>query len=402
MNIALLIMSFLLSVSFTENDHLKMSLEFEGSAVSVNAMYSAVITGNSNSMYFMLNPGFAIESITSTDLKSYALEPKSGRPFPFYKLNFNRELKQGEMVDVSFAYSFDLEEMNHLKSNWIELTVDKLWFPNFNDMDNKFTYDVSIAGFPEAFNVVGDMDALLKRNRSDITIKLTEPSAEVLILAGANMETVRFEDSITFIANRNTPDSILNSMHEKIKNTIGFLNRSFGSAKPLTSFQVVLRNTSSSELGYQTARKNMIITGTDFNSYSNLSHEVAHYWWSDADFIEEPWMNESFANYSMYLVEEEFNPDQYPKLLERYTKQAEKAPPVANATLFSDNAYASYYIKGSILLKELEKKIGRKKMMTLLKARVKKGITTTEGFLSEIEKTNGPEVREYFDSLLNQ
>ena len=163
-----------------------------------------------------------------------------------------------------------------------------------------------------------------------------------------------------------------------------------------------MRNTTSDELGYQTARKNMIITGPDFNSYSNLSHEVAHYWWSDADFIEEPWMNESFANYSMYLVEEEFNPTQYPNLLERYKKQAEKAPPVASATLFSENSYPSYYIKGSILLKELEKKIGRKKMMTLLKARIKKNINTTEGFLTEIEKTFGPDTREYFGALLNQ
>ena len=239
MNFTLLVISFLFSISFAEQDHLKMDLEINGAKVTVSAMYSAEIIETGNSLYFMLNPGFNVENITSSDLKTYALGPKQDRPFPFWKLDFNRELKQGEMVDVSFTYSFDLEQMNHLKSNWIELTVDKLWFPNCNDMDNKFSYDVSITGFPESFNLVGDMDAVIQRNGSDISIKLSEPSSEVLILAGENMKTTHFADSMSFFANGNTPDSTLNSMHEKIKNTIAFFNGSFGSVKPLKSFRVV-------------------------------------------------------------------------------------------------------------------------------------------------------------------
>ena len=146
----------------------------------------------------------------------------------------------------------------------------------------------------------------------------------------------------------------------------------------------------------------MIVTGSDFDSYANLSHEVAHYWWSKADFINEPWLNESFANYSMYLVLEAYDPERYQSILDRDTQTSKDLPPVMDATLFSKNAFPVYYTKGGILLKQLEQRIGKQKMMVLLRHRISKHIESTTAFLDEIETLYGKDDRHYFETLLNE
>ena len=63
-------------------------------------------------------------------------------------------------------------------------------------------------------------------------------------------------------------------------------------------------------------------------------------------------------------------------------------------------AYNSYYHKGAIHLIDLEAKIGSESMQRLLSSCVEKGISTTEGFLLELEKQTNKETREFFEGLL--
>lgn len=111
-------------------------------------------------------------------------------------------------------------------------------------------------------------------------------------------------------------------------------------------------------------------------------------------------MNESFANYSMFLVQEAFVPEQYSKLFNRYTEIAKDAPPVSTATLFSENSYNSYYTKGAILLKELEQKIGKDKMLTWLELMIKKDVKTTKEALDLLEATTDNSTRLFMEELM--
>lgn len=384
--------------------HLKMNLRFEGEVLKVDAKYSARVKEAGNSMLFLLNPGFEIQDISGPGLDTFQLAQRPGRPFPYWKLTFDRELKVDEAIELRFTYNIDLVNQNHLKSNWIELNTDKLWFPNYDDIDNEFSYEVNLTGLPEDFRLVGHMNAEIGSDKpGEIFIRETDPVKEVLILAGRDMRFWQGDSpSISFFAHKETPDSVLESMNYKVEKSIELMTRAFGQSDPIKEYRVVLRNTPRKELGFQFSRINMIITGPEFNTFGDLSHEVAHYWWKDADFINEPWMNESFANYSMFLVMEAFDPEDFEQLFEQYRKTALEAPPVGEATLFSDNAYNSYYIKGSVLLKKLEGMIGKEGMKKLLIARVAKQINTTDGFLMELEQATDRETRQRFEQMLQE
>jgi hypothetical protein len=381
-------------------DHLSMNMHFKDSTVFIEAKYESAYNVNRDSIYFLLNPGFEIDTIKAKDLMSYRITQKKGMPLPFYRLEFNEPRDTSEMLVVEFKYKINLSEQNHMKSDWIELNADKLWFPNLGEINNEFTYEVTITNFPESYRLVTHTDAKVTQEKNTLTIKKDNPWYEVLVLAGKDLKEWEYDQNIILIGSQEIADSSFQSIGNKVKNSIDMLNGYFGMSDPITSFKVVLRNTSRAELGFQFNRRDMIITGTDFNDYGNLSHEIAHYWWSKANFINEPWMNESFANYSMYQVLKKFDSEDYQRLLARNRELSKNAIPVASASLFTADSYNSYYHKGAIHLIDLEEKIGAELMRQLLSSCVEKSINTTENFLQELEKQTNKENRDFFEGLL--
>jgi hypothetical protein len=383
-----------------KSDHLSMNIQIEDSIMFIEATYRSPSIISTDSIYFLLNPGYALDTIESKRLKSYKITQKKGIPLPFFRLELNETADSTEMLVVEFKYTIDLSQQNHMKSDWIELNADKLWYPNLGALNNAFTYEVTITDFPESYHLITHTDAKITFGDNRLTIKKETPWYEVLLLAGKDLKECEYDQNIRLVGSQEIAEATVQSIGKKVKESIDLLNGYFGMSDPISSFKVVLRNTGRSELGFQFNRRDMIVTGTDFNDYGNLSHEIAHYWFSKADFIREPWMNESFANYGMYLVLKEFNPEDYEKVLSRNRELAKNTIPVAGASLFEANSYASYYHKGALHLISLENKIGPELMRQLLTSCVAKKIRTTEGFLEELEKLTNKENRNFFERLL--
>lgn len=383
-------------------DHLEVDLQFSQAEVYVEIQYLARPEAASDSLFFILNPMNRLDTIMAPNLLNYTAGQRPDRPFPGQVLYFEGDFDKGQEIPITFRYAIDLAASNHWDSGWIELNVDKLWFPIRGDLDNEITYKVSITGFPEDFDLVSHMDATLERKRDRIEIIQPHAVQEVLILAGSGMRHVQLSDSIEFFAGQQVPDPVIQSMHQKVQKSIEFLNETVGQAAPIANFRVVLRNTKREELGFQFNRKNMIVTGPDFDDYGDLSHEIAHFWWTGADFIEEPWMNESFANYLMFMVLERFDPESYDKVLDGYRKKAEGVPPVIDATLFANKAFPSYYHKGALLLKALADEIGKEQMQELLRTCIQEDIHSTSGFLKVLGEDEGVEVAERFHESLKK
>ena len=382
-----------------EYDHLVMEMDIQDSVARITAHYQ-LSESIYDSVYFLLNPEFKIYSVTADGLSSYTMEMKEGRPFPFWLLKFN-DSSTSKNVIVKFEYEINLSQQNHMRSNWIELNADKLWQPN-TDINNRITYELTILNLPDGYTFISHSDASVEYNDDRIIVKKLNPWYEVLFLAGNDMQKWTFDTDITIIGSNQIPETTVESIGSKVRNSIDLLNESIGKSDPIQDFIVVLRNTNRDEIGYQVNRKNMIITGADFNSYGNLSHEVAHFWWSKANFVKEPWMNESFANYSMYQVMEKYVPSDYQALLEKHKTIADDAIPVSEATSFAENAYPSFYYKGAVLLMELEEKIGRDKMNAILASCIENDIATTQGFLRELARITNQEISNVFaESLKN-
>ena len=381
-------------------DHLNVGLQFSGADVYVEVQYTARPEVTSDSLFFILNPMNRLDTIMAPRLLKYTSGQRPDRPFPGQVLYFNEDFEKGQEISITFRYAMDLSASNHWDSGWIELNIDKLWFPIRTDLDNEITYEVRITGFPDKWDLVSHMDASLERKEDRIEIRQVHPVEEVLILAGFGMRHRQLSEHIAFFAGSQVPDSVVQSMYHKVRKSIEFLNKTVGQEDPITEFRVVLRNTDRRELGFQFNRGNMIVTGPDFDDYGNLSHEIAHFWWSGADFIREPWMNESFANYCMFLVQEEFDPEDYRRTLERFRDKAAEAPAVLEATAFSRDSFSAYYHKGAILLKALEEQVGREDMIRILRTCISQNVHTTEGFLSLLGKQEGTQVASAFRTSL--
>ena len=152
-------------------DHLSMNMIFKDSTVFIDAKYQLASKVDIDSIYFLLNPGFELDTIKSKGLKSYKITQKEGIPFPFFHLEFNENIDEMEKVAVEFKYKINLSQQNHMKSNWIELNADKLWFPNLNNINNKLTYDVSITDFPKSYFLITHTDAKITKEGNQITIQ---------------------------------------------------------------------------------------------------------------------------------------------------------------------------------------------------------------------------------------
>jgi aminopeptidase N len=68
----------------------------------------------------------------------------------------------------------------------------------------------------------------------------------------------------------------------------------------------------------------------------------------------------------------------------------------------SDKAYTTLYEKGSLLLIELENKLGPEKMEVFLRLLIDKSIDNTADFLEELEEFSSPEIRDWFESELKK
>lgn len=384
------------------SDQMNIELKFDDSIAHIRAEYVRMLDVKSDSLLFLLNPEFDIDMIKSDKLVSYELIAINGRPFPFWRLLYSEPFNVGDEIKITFEYKINLVDQNHYAFDWIELTVDKLWFPNYGDLNNKFSYTLAVKNFPPSWTFIGQTDADITHADRDILVRLDYPWYEVLVLAGKDLKKWSFDKDITILARENSSDSTLRLMSKIARNSIDLLNRTIGESDPIDKFTLVVRNTTREELGYQTNRKDLIITGIEFDDYANLSHEIAHYWWNKANFIEEPWMNESFANYSMYKVLEEYDAPTFERLYQKNRTLVENAIPVSSATLFAENAYTSYYHKGAIHLLDLESRIGREKMDELLSTCITKEINSTVGFLDEIENVTNQENREFFAGLLDK
>ena len=394
--------------SKNKSDSLTMHLKFDNKILQINASYIRRLKKGEtlSSSQFVLNPSVKIRNVKANGLRSFKFVAKANRPFPYLFLEFDSFYKHNGRLVVNFEYEIDLQKHNHINSNWIELNTDKLWFPNYGDIDNKFTSKIFIENLPKEYSLISNQDTKIKKiKEGNYKLVNSHPSYEVFILAGENMNLYKYKNDsnirLKFFAYKGVSKQKLNSMGLKVIKITKFFNKTFGKTKPIRKLVIALRRTPWKELSYQFAQKGVVVTEIHNDYYADLSHEISHQWWSGADFIREPWLNESFANYSMYLVLERFDKTEYERIFSRHQKVSKKNVSPVISPLFSKNSFNAYYIKGAVVLKKLEKVIGEEKMMALLSNRVKKRINSSQLLMDEVESLAGVKIRKSFRDILH-
>jgi hypothetical protein len=199
---------------------------------------------------------------------------------------------------------------------------------------------------------------------------------------------------------------------EHAKNALFFFNDYFGQY-PYDEYCVVASDFYIGGMEYP----NLVMIGVEFYGSGEfleyvVVHETAHQWWYGLvgnNQIEEAWLDEALAEYSTLLyyeyfygrktgqeVYEEaiFNPY---KLYEVSSAPGPILRPLSDFTDWKDYSAAVYY-KGAIMLKELEGRMGKKKLQEALRYYFKKNLfknATAADFIEALNHVTGVDWTDY-------
>ncbi|MDR3628680.1 MAG: M1 family aminopeptidase, partial [Ignavibacteriaceae bacterium] len=229
-------------------------------------------------------------------------------------------------------------------------------------------------------------------------------SIDNIIIAAKNLKSkyLKENDSYIEVVYGDFPGPAADSIITECKYTLNLFGKYFGKEEN-TYLKYVL---APFEKGGGYSRKNFISMRTKkFDYYTQskgIAHEIAHFWWRKANTTSwEDWLNESFAEYSMLIyTRERFGIDKFNKQIEEYKDRSKNLPPIWGIDRNSNKAYSVIYEKGSVILFELENKIGKDKFLSLLRKIADNNICTTNDFLQLLEKETSGEARLWMEKQL--
>ena len=323
--------------------------------------------------------------------KLVVVNPKRGNEPQLIKFEYRCDM-QGNMVGFGKMFT----------NEWIEMGYYSAWYP-VHEESRDFISEVRVS-IDKDFKISGS--GLV--TKKDAYWHMTQPweSFDLLLVASKELEAKKIEKKnihvetvyVTF------PESDIDSIVAAFTDVLEFYNPRFGNQDGEVYLKFIIDPTEGTG-GY--GRKNLIrLKASNFSYYFKLgiAHELSHSWWQKADTkIWEDWLNESFAEYSMLLyLRERIGTELYNETLERYRRNSENMPAIWGIERTSDRAYTTLYEKGSLLLIDLEAKLGVENMTTFLRILIDKSINNTADFLKVLEEFSSQEIRDWFESELKE
>jgi len=335
-----------------------------------------------------------------TDWCPFILESK------LIKITFGKAIAIGENININFQYKGHISLLtkygiNRISMDWVELGLYSPWFPIVESLEAAL-FNVNIK-IDKDYEVVNS-----KKLRDTFVLNKTKPYCDCSIICSNRFSIIR-EEVCNLVVNTYFIDYRDREFAMDIANYSKLIfNKYFNFGKiGEKELSIVLLPR---EEGGGYCRPNLVVLTT--GNYSNnkigyfkyLAHELAHLWWCKANSNSwEDWLNESFAEYSALIVlREVFGEEEFATRIEKYKIKAEGLPAIEGIDRGHDKAYEVLYIKGSYLLYELEKTIGREKFIELLNIIHTKDIDNTDKFLKELESYTNEEIKDEFKLLLSK
>lgn len=286
--------------------------------------------------------------------------------------------------------------INSVSQDLIELSVDSFWLPIPQDLNAGVVAEAEFTGVPRDAAVASTGE--VTREGDVVRISLTRPN-DLTLTASPLLKEVR-EAPLTFYAVN--PDSeAVRAFRRHGPTGIAYLEGLLG-PRPGGDIAVVVAPRES-KAGYN--RPGYIVVGdrpADTAEYAlggSLIHELAHTWWSKANFLtEDYWLVEGPAEYLTWRYgQATFGDELARRHLARNRATAENSGSVIGRGRPSSRAY---YYRSMVLLVGLEERIGRERMDALLRRYVGQETHTTATFLTALSEIAGPEVSADFEARL--
>lgn len=371
-----------------------------------------------DSVAFLLHRNLVIESLTGDRIKSFSYREPKPSEYPFtpearvVSLQLETPLMAGEHAQIAMKYAGSIGivgewETNRITEEWIELGMYAPWFPYHPGTDE---IDFSVAlSIEQPYRVIANGRTTGKDGLWRILAEAADN--DIVLAASKNTETRERKDGdLSFAVSWATAlgDSTVDDMLDQGIAILEHYKTWFGQNDAARGAVLI----SPREKGGGYARKNLIVLSAigdeDYLDKKNgyiryLAHELAHLWWhrARADSWHD-WLNESLAEYSaLMIIRELAGEEAFASRLNTKRNRIPGLPPLRDLDRSDEDAYSVLYDKGPILLQDLEQQLGRADFIKLLKTTFSSEVSSTEQFLSLLEKESDAEMLEYFNARLD-
>jgi len=322
----------------------------------------------------------------------------NGRNLLIYK-----QTKSKENQSIIFDYDCDMHELSgwarSFSENWIELNYYCAWFPLNNNSGN-FTSKLKI-WIDDQYKVTGS--GII--NQKNDYWEMIQPWTvfDNIIIASKNLKSKILQENNIYIetdySEFSEPEA--DSIISECRYVLNLYQNLFGK-KDSTYLKFVI---APFDQGGGYSRKNFVSMRTkkfDLYTSGGIGHEIAHFWWSNANTTTwEDWLNEAFAEYSMLIYfRERYGIDVFNKRIEEYKNRLINTPPIWGIDRNTPEAYTVLYEKGALILYEMEQKLGHEKFFGFLKMVVNEKVKTTTEFLDLVEDKLSKEIRQWIENKI--
>ncbi|MFO7865044.1 MAG: M1 family aminopeptidase [Salinivirgaceae bacterium] len=377
--------------------------------------------GTTNQLYdsigFYLDRNLAIHNFTfDHSLKATIDTAKSDNRFlpNARKVYFHlSEEQKKELSSVHFSYEGALSKLpkmagNRIGEDWTELGLYYPWFPFSFEQYGTFTYSVDVENLQD-YAVFGIGN--IAENATQTVLSSSIPTNDIVVCMAKDIEVFKrpIGNHELKIFHSGLTDSLLIQMSKDVTNSLNDFNQWFGNMDT----DVSIIHTQRISGGGYARNGGLVLSGIDSEKYGKrtvyynqfFAHEMAHLWWNKALATTwHDWLNESFAEYSsLMFLRKQFGEEIFDKYISHKGQKIEGTPPIwefdRNGAEY-EVAYQVLYNKGTLLLKELEDKIGVEPFRKLFNKVAGADVSETNHFLTILAEVSNEQTADWFKKLL--
>ena len=382
-------------------------INFRAEQLSAKLNYKYIAAeDNETVITFYLNEEFNVKKAECRLCLSFNFDRQAER-LPSLLINLKEPLPKGKKLDIKIEYDGNLKGIYNKEHKFLELGLDHFWFPIHKSIDGfNFLYRLSIKTDEPNFQLVGNGLSTKKSKGWLIESRVPDFDIDLVFSDSFSFKTYRQDGYNLQIVSKNLPEEAPAALLANIKETLDFYNSTFGRADRQTDVTAVFRPFHIEGQGGYFRKGYFILAKTENieDLIFPVSHELAHYWWRNAN-QQNAWLNESFAEYSAMLVlRRTKGVEAYNKMLEQKKNNSVNLPPIYgfDRTKNRQQTPGVIYRKGVIKLGELESELGEQKFMEFLRKAAAARVRETDKLIELLALVSSKEIADRFLNKLKE
>jgi hypothetical protein len=303
-----------------------------------------------------------------------------------------------EILTARFEYAGVLSRdvmpfpLDRIAADAVELSANSMWLPVHASLSETYTIEAVISGVPEAWTLIAP-GVVTRQPGGGWRIEREAPDLDLAFFAAHGLDCLEAGALQLCGHTLDTPHVEVIAQHGSA--SLEMFTDLFGPAEVATTKIALVERDRSG--GY--ARAGYMVMDiedddTERHLASYVAHEFAHSWFlPPIGSPDDHWLVESPAEYAAWrYMEAAYGPEARVDMETTARSRMLGAGPLSGAGRAS---HAALYNAGPVFLADLEARIGRDALDTILRRTLADPVMTTAGFLEAVGTTAGPDAESW-------